>query len=833
MHNLKFTAFMRNSLLKVGMGLAVLNVAVLSGHAADPGMKTLRGHVPSVVPHLQKTGDVAPTADLTLTLGLPLRNEEELSTLLQQAYDPASTNYHHFLSPEQFSARFGPTEADYQKAISYAKAGGLNVIETSPNRMLLRVGGKASAVQNTFHVALHNYRHPTEGRQFFAPDSEPSVPESVPIQDITGLEHYTRPHPKYHAKKLPASGPKAATGTGPFGLYMGDDFRRAYAPGTSLNGSGQSIALVQFDGYLASDIITYENMAGGGRTNIILQNVLLDGFSGAPTGFGGEIEVSLDIEMVASMAPALSKIIVYEGDPFNFHPNDVLNRIASDNLAKSVSCSWGWIGGPNATTAQIFRQMAIQGQSFFNASGDSDAFPATGPGSVDDPNSFGEPSSSPYITQVGGTTLTMNTASNSYSSETVWNWGIRYGADGIGSSGGITRSYSIPSWQTNTPMTAAQGSATNRNIPDVSLTADDVLIIADGGFEYSSGGTSAAAPLWAGFTALINQQAANLSRGPVGFINPAIYAIATSTNYTNCFHDITVGNNRWSGSPLLFDAVTNYDLCTGLGTPNGTNLIFAMAVQQNVITHQSPPPAPFGTTLAALGGSTPNGDWNLFVLDDHGADAGTNYNGWSMTLTLGSPVGEAADNLLTMTATPDPVFVNSNVVYVLTVTNYGPSSSSNVFVTDILPLGAVLVSSNATQGTVVRSGTQVGWNIGALATNAGARVTLTVRPTALGSFFNSATVDAVTPDPNSSDDFASSTVTVDAPAPAQLALSTGGGLFHFTITSPTNQVNIIEQNTNLATGIWVPVYTNTGSFSFTNIYGSNYPDLFFRTRMGP
>src|SRR5438132_1058176 len=102
MHNLKFTAFMRNRLLKVGMGFAVLNVAVFSGHAADPGMKTLHGHVPSVVSHLQKTGDLAPTADLTLTLGLPLRNQEELSTVLQQTYDPASTNYHRFLSPEQF-----------------------------------------------------------------------------------------------------------------------------------------------------------------------------------------------------------------------------------------------------------------------------------------------------------------------------------------------------------------------------------------------------------------------------------------------------------------------------------------------------------------------------------------------------------------------------------------------------------------------------------------------------------------------------------------------------------------------------------------------------------
>jgi len=123
--------------------------------------------------------------------------------------------------------------------------------------------------------------------------------------------------------------------------------------------------------------------------------------------------------MAVSMAPALSKIILYEGDPYNFHPNDVLNRIATDNSARQISCSWGWSGGPNVTTDQIFKQMAVQGQTFFNASGDGDAFPASGPGSVDDPFSFGEPSSSPYITQVGGTTLTMRNAGASYYSETV------------------------------------------------------------------------------------------------------------------------------------------------------------------------------------------------------------------------------------------------------------------------------------------------------------------------------------------------------------------------------------------------------------------------------
>jgi subtilase family serine protease len=287
-----------------------------------------------------------------------------------------------------------------------------------------------------------------------------------------------------------------------------------------------------------------------GRTNVPLQNVLIDGFSGVPTGNGGEIEVSLDIEMAISMAPALAKIIVYEGSPFNFHPNDVLNRIATDNSAKQISCSWGWTGGPQATTDQIFQQMAIQGQTFFTASGDSDAYPA---GTVDSPFGFGTPSDSAYLTSVGGTTLTMNGAGVAYASETVWNWGIRFGIDGIGSSGAISTYYTIPSWQSGINMTASKGSTTQRNMPDVALTADDTFVVADGGtFYIGVGGTSVAAPLWAGFTALANQQAAINSHAPVGFINPALYAIAATPNYTNCFHDITTGNNRWSGSPNLF-----------------------------------------------------------------------------------------------------------------------------------------------------------------------------------------------------------------------------------------------------------------------------------------
>ena len=124
-------------------------------------------------------------------------------------------------------------------------------------------------------------------------------------------------------------------------------------------------------------------------------------------------------------------------------------------------------------------------------------------------------------------------------------------------------------------MMANQGSTTMRNMPDVALTAENVYVRANG-INYTVGGTSCAAPLWAGFAALVNQQAVSSGEASIGFINPGIYAIGLGTIYASAFHDITTGNNTRPGSPTRFYAVTGYDLCTGWGTPAGQNLIDAL-----------------------------------------------------------------------------------------------------------------------------------------------------------------------------------------------------------------------------------------------------------------
>lgn len=824
------------NIFNIGL-VAVLALALFPRIAAAQSTKTLHNQVPAAISRLklQPTGKLAQGTTVDLAIGLPLKNTNALNTLLQQMYDPSSPNFHHYLSPEQFTAQFGPSADDYEMVKNFASVYGLEVIETYSNRMVLDVRGRVSDVERAFQVNLQTYHHPAENRDFYAPDKEPTVPAALPVISVEGLDNYRKPHANYKFKSAVSNGKsKATTGSGPSGDYIGNDFRNAYVPGTSLNGLGQTVALVEFDGYLASDISEYESLAG--RANIPLQNVLLDGFGGAPTGNGGEVEVSLDIEMLVSIAPALANIVVYEGSPDNFIPDDVLNRIASDNSALQISCSWGWTGGPSTITDQIFQQMDLQGQTFYDAVGDSDAFTAgaNSANGVDNPSLPNQPSDSPFITQVGGTTLTMNGVGASYSSETVWNWGIRFGEDGVGSCGGISSFYQIPSWQTGINMTPPQGSTTFRNMPDCAMTADDIFVIADGGFfDTGIGGTSCAAPLWAGFTALVNQQAAGQGLPSMGFINPALYAIANTPNYTSCFHDVTTGNNTWSKSPNLFFAVSNYDLCTGLGSPNGTNLINALTAQAGVITtnsfsHLSAPAPPYGSTMSAMNGSNPNGNWYLFVQDDQTVNNGAISNGWILAVTTANPIGAVADNYLAMTASRTNLFAGSDATITIGVTNFGPSVSSNVLVSDTLPLGFTYVTSTPTAGTVLTSGQSFVWNIASLPVSSGAQLNLAVQaPSGTEQdVVNSAIVSASTPDQNPDDDSAFVSFNVIAAAPPTVNATAGGGQFKLSIGgvgSPT----VIQASTNLVN--WVSIYTNTPPFVFTDSFARPY--RFYRAEL--
>jgi hypothetical protein len=647
-----------------------------TGFAQAAGQKVLSGQVPAVVARSTALNNLDGSTRLNLAIGLPLRNQDALARLLQQIYDPASTNYHRYLTPDQFTKMFGPTKDDYQNVINFARTNGLTVTTTYSNRMLLDVNGAVSDVQRAFHVTLRVYQHPTESRTFYAPDTEPVVDASLPILHVQGMDNYILPHSMLH--KVPASEVEPASGSGPGGGYMGQDFRNAYVPGSTLNGSGQMVGLLQFDGYSESDITTYEGLAG--LTNVPLQNVLLDGFNGSP-GVNND-EVCLDIETSISMAPALAGVVVFEAGP-NGYPDDILSSMVSHPEIKQFSASWGY--GIDATTEQLYQQLAAQGQTFLNASGDGDAWVGSIPfGSCEDSN----------ITIVGGTTLTMSGNGAAYASEKAWNWGnvgdYGWNPDGYaGTSGGISTDVGIPGWQQGIGMTANNGSTTMRNVPDVALTADNVFVVSSGGSQGRFGGTSCASPLWAGFMALINQQAAANGNPSVGFLAPAVYAIANTAGYTNGFHDVTAGDNTWDQSPTNFLAVSGYDLCTGLGTPNGINLINDLAgapprtgfltvsvnpssgsallnaSTQALFVTVSDPYAPYNVTNATVTGTITNASGtvtNLTFLDDgNPPDVTANDGVYSAAFQV-----PASGNFVTMTV----MATAANEVGATNVVNY-------------------------------------------------------------------------------------------------------------------------------------------------------------------
>jgi hypothetical protein len=543
---------------------------VFSSFGADK-RNVLHGHVPAVVARLQAQGRLADTNQLELAIGLPLRNRPALDELIHELYDRSSTNFHKFITPAEFTARFGPTEADYESLVQFAVTNGFSVVARHGNRLVLDVVANTTNVQRAFQITLRTYRHPTENRNFFAPDTEPSVPTNLAVADIWGLSDYGRAQPQLRAaRQLQA---QAMNGSGPNGYYAGNDFRNAYAPGCTLTGAGQSVGLLEFSAYYQVDITNYERTIGLSRY-VPLVNVRV-GSSSPSTA--NNAEVALDIEAVIAMAPGLSNVIVYEEKTIN--PSSILSKMANDNLAQQLSSSWTWSGGPSATVDSAFLQMAAQGQSYFQAAGDNDAY--TGAQILGNPMQSDSPVDSTNITVVGGTTLTMNGSGTSWASEKVWNY-ASYGGSmaNEGSGGGISSYYTIPYWQAGVSNSANQGSATWRNVPDVALTADNIYVAYNNGNNGGFAGTSAATPLWAGFCALINQQSVALSGASVGFLNPAIYTIGASASYAACFHDITTGNNTGTNSPGLFNAVPGYDLCTGWGTPNGTNLINALASAQ-------------------------------------------------------------------------------------------------------------------------------------------------------------------------------------------------------------------------------------------------------------
>jgi len=515
--------------------------AVASGQAAPVG----------VLPRSQR---------LNLAIMLPLRNQSELTSLLDRLYDPASPDYHQFLTVAQFTEQFGPTQQDYQAVVDFAKANGLTVTDTPPNRLLVDVNGSVAQIEKAFHVGMRVYLHPTENRTFYSPDREPSLDLSVSVSHIAGLNNFSIPRSMLKKGTVAQQMVQSNAGSGPGGAYLGGDMRAAYYGGTALTGSNQAVGLCEFDGYNLSDVT---GTFYGHSYSVPINNVLIDGASAGSDGDDGE--QVLDIVQAIAMAPGMSQVRVYiapGSTAIGVGDVDMFNKMATENITKQISCSWGWNPADYSANDPIFQEFAVQGQNLFVASGDSGAY--TGTNATD--NSY--PAESAYVVAVGATDLTTNGAGGPWQSETAW-------ADSGG--GPADNGFAIPSWQAGVADSGNGASTTIRNVPDVAAEGNfDNYLCDQGSCSGGWGGTSFAAPRWAGFLALINQQAVANGSSTLGFINPAIYAIGKGTSYNSDFHDITSGNNN-NGHGKSYNAVVGYDLVTGWGSPNGQSLINALA----------------------------------------------------------------------------------------------------------------------------------------------------------------------------------------------------------------------------------------------------------------
>ncbi len=522
---------------------------------------------------------------LQFGMTLPLRNQQQLQTLLSEQNNPASAQYHRYLTQAQFLEQFGPTESDYQAVLDYAAAQGFHVTRTFSNRLMVNVTASTPSVNQAFHVKMSMHQHPTENRRYYAPDVEPTVEGDVPILSVEGLSNRDLPHSMLQHAASDAQQAQL-TGSGPGGSFLGSDMRAAYAPGVTVSGQGQTLALVELGPYNLSDVQMYFSSIGQ-SPKVPIYDVLLDvdGVCSGTKDLGAcdDGEEVIDIEQAISMLPGLSALTVYEAYGTGSDALTAFTQAAADDTARQISLSFGFDGTPATQPGyeQVFMELQAQGQNVFVASGDGGALPGND----------NYPGNSPNVTVVGGTDLTTSGPGGAWASETGW----------IGSGGGWNTQSPIPPYQKTVINSTNQGNASFRNIPDVAMEANfDNYFCANGACQNNIGGTSLASPRWAGFLALANELA---NGNPIGFLNPLVYALGQGSSAKTLFHDITSGNNFNNSSPNLFQATTGYDLVTGWGSPAGQSMLNAL-IPANAATAPNFQLTATAPTLELLPGSS-------------------------------------------------------------------------------------------------------------------------------------------------------------------------------------------------------------------------------------
>ncbi|MFC0539940.1 S53 family peptidase [Kutzneria chonburiensis] len=516
--------------------LAIAAVAAPTALAAPQPRVALQSDAVSGLNQARSLGELPAQQRVSVAVSLNLRNGTELDRTIAAVNDPHSPQYGHFLTPEQFTARFGPTDDQVTRVKEYLRGQGLSIDSVSANHLTVDASGPAAAVQKAFGTTLANYRDGKTDRPFYANTSAPTLPADLAgtVLDVAGLNnrqirvHHTRVDP--HA--------------GPGGGFTPTQLKGAYDVSSTYNGSGQTVALWEFDGFQQSNIAKYDSNYNTGSPTPKVQQV--SGGSG-PLG-DGQVEVELDIEAIQAIAPKAA-ITVFEAPNTDQGEVDLANAIVASKISVT-SISWG-LSEKGRTTAgiqavsNVFKQGAAQGQSFFAASGD-DGSDDNGDGST----TVDYPASDPNVTGVGGTNLSTSTTTT-WKSETGWN----------GSGGGYSSVFALPSFQSGVKI----GTSNKRQVPDVSAQGGPTGIsVYTQGQWTSVYGTSGAAPIWAGVAAVYNQAAAAKGKTGLGSANAKLYGLA-KTN----FHDITSGSNG------AYRAGSGFDLVTGIGSPDTGKILTA------------------------------------------------------------------------------------------------------------------------------------------------------------------------------------------------------------------------------------------------------------------
>jgi uncharacterized protein (TIGR03437 family) len=537
----------------------------------------------------QDAGAVEPNfalPSLILYLKQSSEQRQSLTRFLGDLQNPASPNYRKFVTPDQYADRFGLDASDIDKIRAWLESQGFQITQVSRSRTWIAFQGTSERAQRAFGAEIHRYRD--RGQIRYANTRSISIPAALDgvVAGVRGLDDFVA---EPEIRFMPAPEFNSSDGShrlAPDDLATIYDIAPLYAEG--IDGSGQTIAIVGASHLNLSDVAAFRT-----RFNLpanVPQTVLVPGFAD-PGSNSAAVEAALDVEWSGAVARSANILYVYSIDPYI-----ALQYVVDQNLAPVVSASYSFSGrceqaqdpGTLAFFQQLAQQASAQGITWVNSSGDAGAAGC-------DPNGYPLsqngaaarfPASIPEVTAAGGTQFdesggaywnTQNDASGasavSYIPERAWNESAADQALWAGG-GGVSIFFPKPSWQAG-PGVPNDG---YRDLPDVALSA----AAHDGYFIYFSGstgtaaGTSAAAPVFAGMLALVNQSlvaGGAQSRPRLGNVNPLLYRLAESV--PQAFHDVATGDNivpcAAPNCPLGstgYGASAGYDLATGLGSPD-------------------------------------------------------------------------------------------------------------------------------------------------------------------------------------------------------------------------------------------------------------------------